>query len=61
MLRLLDSLKDNPQNYSQALVYTTRLLMNSKELDSLEKQQAYEEIMLHLQAEVIRSGFTLPI
>jgi len=42
LLRLLDSMHDDPTSHSQALNRTAHFLMNSKELDSAEKQLAYE-------------------
>ena len=42
LLKLLDSLQIDPPTCSQALIRTAHFLMNTKELDSVEKQLAYE-------------------
>lgn len=61
LLKLLDGLQSDPVACSQAFVCTARFLMNSKELDAVQKQLAYEEVLLYLQEAVLRSRFVLSV
>lgn len=61
LMRLLDSLAADPPNLIPCLYRTAQFVAHSKELDSAEKQLAYEQVMLYLQQVIVRSRFGINV